>query len=346
MVNHDANGNGINQTSLWSPTAVISMGDLNGDSCGGSGASGVSASYGWAVDDSGKTVVGTAYRDMNGNGICQNSFQDEIVPFVWNKGAGISKLDTSPLTVSKTQYVRAHAISGNGRVILGSDSGQRSVAWVDQGPMINLNQLFGVRDAYASSYDGSKVAFQRYIPTGTGTATKPDEVVIWNPYAPEGTPLREIGGLRWCTDLPYIALGQNRCLTLGTDAVYAQYGTVPLLITDMTDDGSIVIGRAGSASAGYIGVIWIEGVGWLKWNEFFRNQGVPEAYAVGFDNPLAISASGSEVVGGIPGVSFSWWANLDQVFVCENGKSVQVGFPNGLRTKVANGAVIGRCEHL
>lgn len=345
VVAHDANGNGIAQASLWSPTAVISMGDVNGDTCGGSSTAGVTATYGWAVDDSGRTAVGTAYRDINGNGVCSNSFQNEIVPFVWNKGKGISLLDTSPLVVSQTQFVRAHAISGNGRVILGIDSNQRGVAWVDQGPLIRLSQLFGARDVYATSYDGSKVAFQSYVPTGTGSSTKPDEVVIWNPFAPEGAVPRAIGSLRWCVDLPYLRFGQNLC-SLGADALYAQFGTVPVLITDMTDDGSMLVGRAGTSQAGYIGVMWIDGIGWLKWNEFFRKQGVAEAYAVPFDNPLSISASGSEVVGGIPGASFTWWANLDQVFVCEGGNSVQVGFPNGLRAKVAQGATIGRCEHL
>ncbi len=348
LVNYDVDGNGINQMALyqWANNTIAPLGDLNGDTCGGSSTSGKSSSYGWAVDDSGKTAVGTGYIDKDGNGICQQSFKGEIVPVVWNAQGGMKELDWSSLPVTSTQYVRAHAISGNGRVILGAaPSGQKAVAWVDQGPLVNLNAMFGARDVYAANYDGTKVAFQSYVPSGS--STKPDEVVIWNPFAPAGTAPRVIGSLRWCTDLPYIdRLGRDLCATLGADGVYAQYGTVPVLLTDMTDDGGIVIGRAGSSSAGYLGVMWIDGIGWLKWNEFFRKQGVAEAYAVPFDNPISMSASGSEVVGGIPGVSFSWWANLDQVFVCERGKSVQVGFPNGLRAKVAKGAVIGRCEHL
>jgi len=52
------------------------------------------------------------------------------------------------------------------------------------------------------------------------------------------------------------------------------------------------------------------------------------------------------VVGGIVGASFSWLVNMSQVFVCERGNSVQTGFPDGLRAKIAAGARLGRCEHL
>ena len=51
-------------------------------------------------------------------------------------------------------------------------------------------------------------------------------------------------------------------------------------------------------------------------------------------------------VGGIVGASFSWLVNMNQVFVCERRNSIQTGFPNGLRAKIAGGAKLGRCEHL
>jgi hypothetical protein len=143
-----------------------------------------------------------------------------------------------------------------------------------------------------------------------------------------------------------MASGTNRCPTLGADTIFNNVGYIPFLPADMNDDGTVVIGRFGNSASGFIGAMWIDGIGWLKWNEFFRKQGVAEAYAIPFDNPISISASGREVVGGIPGSQFSWWANMDQVFVCENGVSVQTGFPNGLRDKVAAGAKVGRCEHL
>ena len=105
-------------------------------------------------------------------------------------------------------------------------------------------------------------------------------------------------------------------------------------------------GRAGGFFTGFSGGIWIEGLGWMNMTDFLRKQGVVEAQDVPFDNPLAVSASGSEIVGGIAGAQFSWMIEADQVYVCENGQSVLTGFPGGLRAKVAAGAEFGRCEFL
>ena len=80
--------------------------------------------------------------------------------------------------------------------------------------------------------------------------------------------------------------------------------------------------------------------------ELRPSEGVVEAANVPFSNPISISGTGREVVGGIVGASFSWIVNMNQVFVCERGNSIQTGFPNGLRTKIAGGARFGRCEHL
>jgi hypothetical protein len=341
LVNWDPDGNGISAATLWSPTGATVLGDLNGDTCGSGSTSGKSSSYGWAVDDSGKTAVGLAYKDVDGNGTCAQSFKGEIVPFIWTARAGVRELDWAALPAASTQYVRAHAISGNGRVVLGgAPAGSRAVAWVDGGAIVDLNARFGSRDVYAANYDGTQVALQTY------TGSKVDQVVLWNPFARVGSDTRAIGGLRWCIDVPFLRFGVDQCATLGADAIFNSVGMVPLLLTDMTDDGGIVIGRAGSFNAGFTGVIWLDGIGWMKWTDFFRKQGVAEAYAVPFDNPIAISASGTEVVGGIAGAAFSWWVNIDQVFVCESGVSVQTGFPGGLREKLAQGAAFGRCEHI
>lgn len=61
---------------------------------------------------------------------------------------------------------------------------------------------------------------------------------------------------------------------------------------------------------------------------------------------ISISGTGTEVVVGMVGASLSWLVNISQVFVCERGNSIQTGFPNGLRAKIAAGAKLGRCEHL
>ena len=80
--------------------------------------------------------------------------------------------------------------------------------------------------------------------------------------------------------------------------------------------------------------------------DFFRQQGVAEAFDVPMDNPLAISASGKEMVGGLFGATTSWLVEMEHVYVCQDGESVQTGFPNGLRAKIAAGAEFGRCEFL
>ena len=117
-------------------------------------------------------------------------------------------------------------------------------------------------------------------------------------------------------------------------------------VSAVTDKGDVILGRAGSFFTGFSGGIWIEGLGWMSMTEFLHKQGVVEADDVPYNNPLAVSASGSEIVGGIAGAQFSWMIEADQVYVCENGQSVLTGFPGGLRAKVAAGAEFGRCEFL
>ena len=340
LVNADLDGNGISSAVLWSQNgAVLDLGSLNGDTCGGSGSIGKSSSYGWAVDDSGKTAVGTAYVDTNGDGSCQSSFRGEILPFIWTPQQGMHSLDTSTMDLTKVQYIRAHAISGNGRVVLGQAGTSVPVAWVDDGKLIDLKALFGANlGSYASSFDGSKV------PVQTVNGRNPGEVVLWNAVAKGPATSTGIGAPKWCKDVPYLQFGTNLCTIYDGDYIESQVGAPQVTLSDMNDDGSVLVARTGSFRTGFAGVLWIQDIGWMTWPEFFRKQGVVEASKVPFDNPMSISASGREVVGGIAGASFSWYVDIDQVFVCENGQSVQTGFPNGLRDKIAEGAQFGRCE--
>ena len=115
----------------------------------------------------------------------------------------------------------------------------------------------------------------------------------------------------------------------------------------MSDDGRVMVGRAGSFFAGFAGAIWFEGVGWMNIEEFFRVQGVIEASTWPFQQPLALSGSGRELVGQpAPGVSLSFFVEMQQVFVCHRGLSLQVGFPGPMLNRVRQGAQIGRCELL
>jgi hypothetical protein len=340
-VNADFDGDGISQAALRASNGtVISLGDLNGDSCGGSSANGVASSYGWAVDDTGRTAVGTAYVDTDKDGSCESPGKSEILPFIWTAGKGMRALDTKKLPMDELPWVRAHAVSGNGEVVLGTSNFQYAYAWVKEGPAINLTERFGAdANAYAVSYDGRRVALNIIDPDtyqGRGVA-------LWD-YARGLTP---IGALEWCKDVPYVSwFGGDQCEYMSGAEIEAMVGKPSMEIFDMSDDGSVLIGRSGSFFTGLVGALWIENVGWMTWDEFFRRQGVVEASNAPFSNPISISGTGREVVGGIVGASFSWLVNMSQVFVCERGNSVQTGFPNGLRAKIAAGAVLGRCEHL
>jgi hypothetical protein len=339
-VNVDFNGNGISQAALRSSNGqVISLGDLNGDTCGGGGESGFSSSYGWAVDDTGRTAVGTAYVDTDGDGSCESPGKSEILPFIWDAKKGMRQLDTSTLPMDELPWVRANSISGNGEVVLGTANFQNVYAWVKEGKPIDLTAKYGAGSGSAVNADGHRVALSLVDPVtyqGKGVA-------LWD-HAKGLTP---IGSLKWCEDVPYVSwFGGDLCESMTPEEIEAAVGMPPVEVFDMNDDGSILIGRSGSFFTGFSGAIWIERIGWMTWDEFFRKQGVVEASNTQFANPISISGSGQEVTGGIPGVAFSWLVQMPQVFVCEKGKSVQTGFPNGLRTKIAQGAKFGRCEHL
>lgn len=335
LVQADLDGNGIGEPVIWSQNSVTPLGSLNGDTCGGSSSSGVHAATGWALDDAGRTAVGLAYVDQDGDGSCQRQGANEILPFIWDADGGMRQLDVSGFS-STPQFVRAHAISGNGRVALGTAGFSDAVAWIDDGPLINLGDLTGAREVYASSYDGSEVAM-----------LGDEGVLVWNPDLGTGPEaFTNIASLRWCHDVPFLQFGQNLCEIADEQTITEMFGPVPVMPFDMSDDGSVIVGRAGDFFMGFRGALWIEDIGWMTFDDFLAEQGVVEAVNVPFNNPIAMSGSGSEVVGGIAGSAFSWLIEVDQVYVCEDGESVQTGFPNGLRDKIADGAQLGRCEHL
>ncbi len=339
-VQYDYSGNGIQQSSLFDfrgkkHGGLVSNEDLNFDSCGGASSNGVNSSSGMAVNDDGKTVVGLSYVDIDGDGKCQTQRTGEILPFIWDAKYGHRELDTSGVTWGWSYpFIRAHAISGNGRVVLGAAGNSRALAWVDEGAMINLRNTFGGYEAYAVNQDGSRVAM----------STSREGVKLWNPYRNE---VESIGGLRWCRDLPYTDwFGRDNCAIYGEDFINDALGPVTVLPTDMNDGGTVIIGRGGSFRTGFIGAIWIEDLGWMSLKNFFYQQGVTEAFNFPMNNPISIDGSGSKMVGGLAGSTFSWHVDMQQVYVCDNGESVQVGFPNGLRNAMAEGAGFGRCEFL
>jgi hypothetical protein len=92
--------------------------------------------------------------------------------------------------------------------------------------------------------------------------------------------------------------------------------------------------------------MWVDGLGWIKLSDFFRKQGVAEAYQYGMDNPIALNGAGNEMIGGLAGVPMTWYVDMKRVHVCQNGQSSKVGFPAAAVNAVKGGAVLGRCEHL
>jgi hypothetical protein len=117
----------------------------------------VDSTYGWAVDDTGQKAVGTAYVDRDGDGECQSPGRSEIVPFIWDAKRGIRELDTSTLPMDELPWVRAHAISGNGEVVLGTSNFQYALAWVREGKAINLTERYGANPSVnAVSADGRR----------------------------------------------------------------------------------------------------------------------------------------------------------------------------------------------
>ena len=331
LVQADLDGNGIQQPVLWSDGKVIELGDLNGDSCGGSSQNGSNSASGFDLDASGKTATGFAYIDTDGDGNCQSSRKGEVLPFIWDQKDGMRLLDTTGRV--EWQWVRGQAISGNGEVIVGSMGGFEAVAWVNEGPMINLGAEFGARDTYAINHDGNRVALDTR-----------DGVLLWNAHTGE---TQSIGGFHWCVDAPYTDFfGTDLCELYGAEFIQEIEGAIPVLPIDMTDDGSIIAARRGTFFTGFDGVLWIEDMGWITMQDFFHKQGVVEAKPVPFNNPVALSANGTELAGGITGASFSWLVDMEQVYVCDGGVSVLTGFPGGLREKLAEGASFGRCEFI
>ena len=340
LVQEDRDGNGVQAPAILEPNGALTrIGDLNGNTCGSSAESGYNAAIGRGMDDAGKTVVGLAYVDRDGNGSCSQSFANEIVPFVWTAKDGIRELDTSGLP-SVPQFVRANTTSGDGSVIVGTANLNRGVAWVNGGKMIDLRAITGTFDINAANYDGTRVAMDSM------SGRRNTGVKLWNAHSGIGPEaFTSIEALRYCKDVPYRnTFGEDQCGLLGEETVFQNVGYVPTNVFASNDAGSVLVGRAGSFRTGVFGAIWIEDLGWMTMTEFLRKQGVVEAHDVQIDNPIALSGLGRDISAGIAGVSMTWLIDVQQAYACHNGKSVQTGFPDGLRTLVKQGAKFGRCE--
>jgi hypothetical protein len=326
---------GVQQLALFESNGDITMipSVPEAGSCVGTTNEGPIKSSLWHMDDSGKKAVGFTYVDYDGDGVCPQR-KGEIVPFVWTEADGMQLLDTSGIAGTPS-FVRAQGISGNGRVILGSNGSSRGLAWVD-GQMYDLYAMAQVNEAYRTNYDGTKAVL----------GTRNGNAVLWD-YRLGADGFTDIGSLRWCDDVPFIHFFLGNLCEQGYthDDIVPLAGEVPMLPLGISDDGTVITGRAGSFFTGFHGSLWTEATGWMTLANFLEDQGVVEAGNWELFNPLVVSATGSEIFGTASnGDSFR--LDIDQVYVCNDGNTQLTGWPNATATAVENGAELGRCELL
>jgi hypothetical protein len=89
----------------------------------------------------------------------------------------------------------------------------------------------------------------------------PDGVQLWSPFVDGPDAFTNIGSFRRCYDVPYIFFSRNDCELLDWDYINDVLGPVPVLPTDMTDHGDMIIGRGGSFRTGFVGAFWSEATG-------------------------------------------------------------------------------------
>jgi len=123
------------------------------------------------------------------------------------------------------------------------------------------------------------------------------------------------------------------------------FGDKPFNPYDIADDGTIVggIGSSGSSSAMLVNDV----LGAQKLVDFLKAQGVVNATDLGIASAATkISSNGMHIAGwtatDYQSVSFS--LTFDQLWVCRNGKSMQVGYPSGVAAQLKKGASLGMCE--
>ena len=123
------------------------------------------------------------------------------------------------------------------------------------------------------------------------------------------------------------------------------WGVTPFNPYDISDEGTVVgaIGRGPSSSAHLNNEV----LGTQKLVDFLKAQGVINANDIGLaSNVTKISNNGKHLVGwtAFDGYLGSFKLTLDQLYVCRNGKTRQVGYPQGVASQLKKGATLGMCE--
>jgi hypothetical protein len=124
------------------------------------------------------------------------------------------------------------------------------------------------------------------------------------------------------------------------------FGSLPFNPYDISDSGTLV-GAMGTASSSQATIVADELGGEHKLVDFLKGQGVINANDLGIaSNATKISSNGRHIVGwtAVDGYFASFKITLDQLYVCDKGKSQRVGYPGAVATKLAKGATLGMCE--
>lgn len=124
------------------------------------------------------------------------------------------------------------------------------------------------------------------------------------------------------------------------------WGSLPFNPYDIADDGTLVgaMGIAGSSQATIVSDVL---GGDHKLVDFLKGQGVINATDLAIvSNAIKISSNGRHIVGwtAVDGFLGSFKLKLDQLFVCDKGKTQRVGYPGAVATKLNKGATLGMCE--
>ena len=107
-----------------------------------------------------------------------------------------------------------------------------------------------------------------------------------------------------------------------------------------------MVGAFGTAS-GQGATLVNDVLGTQKLADFLMAQGVMNATDLGIvSNATKISNNGKHIVGwtAVDGFFASFKLTLDQLYVCRNSKTMQVGYPTGVESQLKNGATLGMCE--
>ena len=124
------------------------------------------------------------------------------------------------------------------------------------------------------------------------------------------------------------------------------WGALPFNPYDISNDG-MMVGAMGTASSSQATFVSEELGGEHKLVDFLKGQGVINATDLAIaSNAVKISSNGRHIVGwtAVDGYFGSYKITLDQLYVCEEGKTQRVGYPGAVSAKLAKGASLGMCE--